>query len=77
MSTTISIKNRNRPAPGLYRKFENAYFTALAPSLGGLILGWGFEDLITNRLTLTLVVVGAFVKGFGMILANGERYTKV
>lgn len=77
MATTISRKNLSKPAPSIYRKFENAYFTALAPALGGLVLGWGFDDIITNRLTLTLVVVGAFVKGFGMILANGERYAKV
>lgn len=77
MSTTISKKNLNKPAPSLYRKFENAYFTALSPAIGGLIMGWGFEDLIANRLTLSLVVVGAIIKGFGMILANGERYTKV
>lgn len=71
---TVSEKNINRPAPLNYRKFENAYFTCLAPAIGGLILGWGFEDLIANRLTLVIVVVGAMVKGLGMILANGQVY---
>jgi hypothetical protein len=76
MATTISNKNINKPAPSLYRKFENAYFTVLSPAIGALIMGWGFQDVITNRLTLSLVVVGALIKGLGIVLANGERYTK-
>ena len=73
---TASRKNTRRPAPSLYRKFENAYFIALAPAIGGLILGWGFTDIVANRLTLLVVVFSALVKGMGMVLANGEDYVK-
>ena len=73
---TISLKNANRPAPLSYRKFENAYFIVIAPAVVSLIMGWGFEDLIVERLLLAFGFVGALVKGFGMMLANGQVYTK-
>lgn len=73
---TLSRKNKKRPAPLNYRRFENAYFLALAPAIGTLIMGWGFSDLITTRLSLLLVVLGGVIKGLGVLLANGEVYVK-
>jgi hypothetical protein len=73
---TLSDKNINSPAPLLYRKFENAYFIVISPAIATTIMGWGFEDLLVNRMLLISGIVGAIIKGLGMILANGQTYEK-
>ena len=73
---TISLTNANRPAPLNYRKFENAYFIVISPAIATTIMGWGFEDLIVNRMMLIVGIIGALVKGLGIMLANGQVYQK-
>lgn len=74
--TSFKKSNIHTPAPKNWRKFENAYFMALAPAIAGLIMGWGFEDILANRLMLLLAFIGAIVKGVGLFLANGEQYAQ-
>ena len=39
-------------------------------------MGWGFNDSLTTKLSLILVFLGAVVKFFGIMLANGEVYAQ-
>jgi hypothetical protein len=69
---TIDTK---RPAPKLWRKFENMYIMFIAPAMGTAIQGWGFSDAICNKSMIVIGVSVALVKGVGFFLANGEEYT--
>lgn len=67
---SVSINNVNSPAPKKWRKFENAYFAALAPAIAGIIQGWGLSDPIANKALLALSFVGAGIKFWGMLLSD-------
>lgn len=72
------IQNINKPAPRLYRKFENALLILIIPAIVMVLTNWGFKDeVLLNRLILIVnVLLVAIIKGIGMIIANGEVYTK-
>lgn len=71
---TFSSSNINKPAPKGWRKFENAYFMALAPALLGAIQSWGLSDDKANKGMIILTLFGAAIKFTGFIIANGEEY---
>ena len=72
------IQNINKPAPRLYRKFENALLILIIPAVVMVLTNWGFKDeVLLNRLLLIVnVLLVAIIKGIGMIIANGEVYAK-
>lgn len=74
---TASLNNRHKPAPRGWRKFENAYFMALAPALLGAIQSWGLSDDKANKGMIILTLFGAAIKFTGFIIANGEDYAPV
>lgn len=66
----ISINNLKSPAPKKWRKFENAYFAALAPVIAVTVQQWGLPDAFTNKWLLGLGLLGALIKFTGMLLAD-------
>jgi hypothetical protein len=68
----ISLNNVNSPAPKKWRRFENAYFAALAPVIAATISGWGLADAVANKALLVLSFVGGLIKFVGMFLADEE-----
>lgn len=70
------LDNINKPAPRMYRKFSNAYIVVMLPALTTAAQSFGFGDKMANRIMIGLVLSGAMVKFVGMIIANGEEYTK-
>jgi hypothetical protein len=68
-----------RPAPKGWRKFENAMIIVFIPTATAMVQGWGFtNDLLATRLNLLIAVgVAGLLKGIGMLIANGEEYTKI
>jgi len=75
MKISVNLKNINSPAPRMYRKFENAFCVAISPAILTAIQGWGLSDSVANKCMIMLTLSVALVKGFGMILANGESYS--
>lgn len=71
---TISKDSIHKPAPRGWRKFENAYFMALAPALLGAIQSWGLSDDKANKGMIILTLFGAAIKFVGFIISNGEEY---
>lgn len=69
----VSLNNINSPAPKKWRKFENAYFAALAPAIAGIIQGWGLADPVANKALLVLAFLGAAIKFTGMVLADDSE----
>ena len=76
MKISMNFKNINAPAPKAFRKFENAYCIMIAPALAAAVQGWGLDASHANRWMIVLTFSVALVKGTGMMLANGETYTK-
>lgn len=68
----ISLNNVKSPAPKKWRKFENAYFAALAPVIAVTIQQWGLSDAVVNKCLLGIGVLGALIKFTGMLLAEEE-----
>lgn len=68
----VSLSNVNKTTPKKWRKFENAYFAALAPVIAGTIQGWGLSDAVVNKWLLGLGALGALIKFTGMLLAEDE-----
>lgn len=77
--TTFRRSNRNKPAPKMYRRFENAMLTAIIPATVLVLQGWGFQnDLIGTRAILIIgTALVAVIKGVGMMLSNGQDYVDV
>lgn len=71
----IGLNQTSKPAPLGYRKFMNAYIIVVMPALTSFIAAWGFSTAIQAKLGILLVLTGAFVKGMGMVLGNGQVYT--
>lgn len=76
MPTTFTAKNRHKPAPKQWRKFENGMLMILIPAATLMIQGWGFKDqALATKLNL-FVSTGlvALIKFIGVMIANGEDY---
>lgn len=75
---TISHKNSNKPAPIGWRKFENAMIVMFIPTATAVIQGWDFtNEVLALRLNLIVAVgLAGVLKGIGLLIANGQDYTK-
>lgn len=65
----------SKPAPLNYRRFMNAYIIVIMPALTAFIATWGFAAETQAKLGTLMVLSGAFVKGMGMLLGNGQIYS--
>jgi putative effector of murein hydrolase LrgA (UPF0299 family) len=76
---TVSPYNVEKPAPKWWRRLERALLIAFIPAAVMVIQSWSFKDeVFALRLTLIInVALVGLVKGTGMLLANGEEYTRV
>lgn len=76
MPTTFSRKNRHKPAPKNWRKFENGMLMIVIPAATLMIQGWGFQDqALATKLNLFVSTgVVALIKFVGVFMANGEDY---
>ena len=71
----IGLGQLNKPSPLGWRKFMNAYIIVFMPAMTAFISTWGFAFDMQAKLGTLLVLSGAIVKGFGMILGNGQIYS--
>jgi hypothetical protein len=70
----VGFNQIGQPAPLWWRRLERAYIAAFAPALSAFIGGWGFSPDHTAKALLIVTFSMGFVKGFGMILGNGQVY---
>jgi SOS-response transcriptional repressor LexA len=75
--TTISTKNRTRPAPKWFRKTKKAIYI-LTVAANSMVASWGLTDqLLVTRIQLWCTVgIVAIMEALEAILANGEEYTQ-
>lgn len=70
----IGLNQTGKPAPIGYRRFENAWTLIFAPSIAGYGATLGMTPHAAAIFGATIILVTAAVKGFGMILGNGQTY---
>jgi hypothetical protein len=71
----IGAAQLSKPAPLNYRRFMNAYIIVIIPALTAFIATWGFSSEVQAKLGTLLILSSALVKGFGMLLGNGQIYS--
>jgi NAD(P)H-flavin reductase len=75
MATTISKNNVNKPAPKWYRIFRHVVYGLFTGTLfTGLLQRFGVSDSDVILICGYLISV---TETLGLVLANGEKYTKV
>ena len=72
MSVKFGVNQLNSPAPRAYRNFRRAWNVLIAPALGTFISGWGFQDIILNRILLAIGFVTALINGVDMLLGSED-----
>jgi hypothetical protein len=75
MSTTISRKNNNKPAPKWFRKLKKA-IGVLTIAANVMVQSWGLSDaLLVAHIQLWCTLgIGAILEALEIVLANGEEY---
>jgi hypothetical protein len=72
--TKMGVDQWNKPAPLWYRKLTNAIILCFLPVYIGFINIIPMSDYKRSLLSQVAVAIPFVLKGFGMILGNGQYY---